>query len=99
MFAKNGAPIYLLNGAWEQRFESNYPARHRLSFFSSLGSNRYKNKGSVPFGVEPFTSDSVVVALHAYGGEYACTELPLRFLRQPALDFPVEVQSIGLDTC
>jgi hypothetical protein len=26
----------------------------------------YQNKGSVPFGAEPFTSDSAMVALHAH---------------------------------
>jgi hypothetical protein len=42
-------------------------------------------KDPVPFGAEPFTSDSVMVALHAHGGGCACTGLLRRILYSTSL--------------
>ena len=42
-----------------------------------------KNKGPAPFGVEPFTSDSVMVALHAHGGGAPAQGFHEGFLKRP----------------
>src|SRR4026207_2361941 len=47
-----------------------------------------QNKGSVPFGAEPFTLDSAMVALHAHGGECTCTGLPSAVSQPTRGDFP-----------
>jgi hypothetical protein len=45
------------------------------------------------FGAEPFTSDCVMVALHAHGGGCVCTGLSARSL--PAVSLVTELNSVG----